>query len=112
MDEDQQQVELHRKVSEAAAIRAMCQMPGFALLRKGFEERVKKNTTRLLDARTSDEDAAKIRRNILLWTEIENMLKHLMLTGDFSAKMLRQFEDIDANTTPAGFQAGGQGEIK
>lgn len=110
MDENQQQAELHRKVSEAAAIRAMCQMPGFALLRRGFEEKVKKATLRLIDARTSDEDAVKIRKNILLWTEIEAVLKHLMLTGDLSAKVLRQFEDIDANITPAGFQASGQGE--
>jgi len=104
MEEEQRAAELHKKVSEAAAIRAMAQMPGFQLLKQGFQDKARKATLRLLDANTSDDDALRIRRQIQVWTEIENMLKHIILTGDFSAKMLREFEDVDAGTTPASFQ--------
>lgn len=108
ISEDQRAAELHRKVAEAAAIRAMCQMPGFELLKKGFKEKIEKATRRMLDSNTTDEQVMEIRKKIMIWTEIESELKHLMLTGDFSARVLRQFEDIDSSTTPAGFQGNQQ----
>lgn len=104
MSEDQRAAALHQKVAEAAAVREMCKTQGFELLKKSFKEKIERATRRMLDSSTTDEQVMEIRKKIMIWTEIEGELKHLMLTGDFSARTLRQFEDIDASPTPAGFQ--------
>lgn len=104
ISDDQRANELHRKIAEAAAVREMCHTPGFELLKKSFREKIEKAMKRMVDPSCSDEQVLEIRKKIQLWTEIENELKHLVVTGAFSEKTLRQFEDLNSSTLPAGFQ--------
>jgi len=98
MDEEIRQNKLQENVNEGNLIRAMCQHPGFGLLQKKFDEKVRKATARLLDTNTSEKDVMELRRKIQVWTEVMIMLKSLMLTGQYSLKMLEEERDLDINT--------------
>lgn len=93
MNDDIREVHLNRRAEEANAIRQMCQTPGFKILQEKFEEKIKKATTLLIDLNTPDEKVKEIRQKIHVWTEITNMLKSLIITGDHASKLLRE-EDL------------------
>lgn len=93
------------KVNEAALLREMANTPGFKILKDRFEEKIKKATNRVLDMTTKDEDIADYRRKIFVWTEITGMMKSLIVTGDYTSKLLQD----DFETQTPSFKAG-QGE--
>lgn len=90
MDEEKQRVVLQDRVQEANLVREMCQTPGFKLLQRKFDERLKKATSKLLDMNTTEEDIKKIRQQMMVWTEITNMLKAFVITGQYSSKVLNE----------------------
>lgn len=96
---------VNKKINDAALIREMGNSPGFKLLKERFEEKIKKATARVLDMSTKDDEVLEYRRKIFIWTELTNMMKSIMLTGDYSSKLL----DEDFETQAPGFRAG-QGE--
>lgn len=104
INDDQRVAALSQKIAEAAAVREMCNTQGFQLLKKSFREKIEKAMKRMVDPSCTDDQVLEIRKKIQLWTEIENELKHLVITGAFSEKTLRQFEDLNSSTLPAGFQ--------
>lgn len=106
MNEDLRLAQLSHKVDDAALIRQMCQTPGFKILKDRFEEKIKKATAVLLDMGTPDAEVAKMRQKIHVWTEITSMLKSLVITGEYAAKILHD-ENLETNTTPVN---NGQGE--
>ena len=64
MSEDNQTFGLHKNINTAAAIRNMCQTPGFKVLQEAFEEKVKKASKQILDPEMSDDD---VKRKIDSW---------------------------------------------
>jgi len=99
MEEDKQSFGLKKNINKAASIRNMCQTPGFAVLREEFESKITKITKKILDPDTTDKEVSELRQKVLLWTEIEKMLKTLMLTGELSKRALDQMDALD-QTSP------------
>jgi len=95
MDDSRREHALHQHVNEGQLIRAMCQTPGFVLLQKKFQDKISKATSRLLDVDTSTEQVLELRRKVQIWTEIEKMLKSMMLTGELSAKALNNLDEFN-----------------
>lgn len=87
---------LQKRVQEAALIREMCGTPGFSILKKRFDEKIQKATSRLLDMSTTDEEIKSIRLKLSVWTEITNMLKALLLTGEYASHTLNS--DLEVNS--------------
>jgi len=106
MEDEIRNAQLSRKVDESVLIRQMCETPGFKLLKEKFEEKIKKATIILLDMNTPDEEVVKLRQKIHVWTEVTNMLKSLILTGDYAVKIIRE-ENLDVISAPIN---NGQGE--
>lgn len=105
MDDAKREHLLHKHVSQAQMIREMCKTPGFALLQEKFKEKISKATQRMLDADTPAEQVMELRGKIQVWTEIEKMLKTILLTGEISSKALNDLDQFDT-TSPL----MGQGE--
>lgn len=106
MNDDPRLAQLANKVEEAALIKQMCSQPGFKVLQSKFDEKIKKATAVLLDMSTSDEDVTKIRQKIHVWTEVTNMLKSLVHTGNYAAHFLSE-ENLEVQNAPIN---NGQGE--
>jgi len=101
MEEEQRKAALNKNIFEATAIREMCQMPGFKILQARFDEKVRKATARLIDVNTTDDEVREIRKKVQIWTELTAMLKSLLITGEYSARILRDLDpDLDSTTTP------------
>lgn len=96
---------LKNHIDEAALIREMANTTGFKILKSRFEEKIKKATDRIINISTPDDEVKKLRQQIGVWTEVTLMLKSIMLTGDYAAKILNQ--DLDSQDTPT---HSGQGE--
>lgn len=105
MDDEKRSHLLHKHVNQANMIREMCRTPGFVLLQEKFKEKVQKATIKLLDADTPAEQALELRRKIQVWSEIEKMLKTIMLTGELSSRAINDLDEFDT-TSPL----KGQGE--
>lgn len=105
MDDSKREHALHKHVNEGQLIRDMCQTPGFKIMQQKFQDKISKATSRILDADTTTEQVIELRQKVQVWTEIEKMLKSLMLTGELSARALNDLEDL--NTAPLN---QGQGE--
>jgi hypothetical protein len=93
MEEDKKNFGLRKNINKAAAIRTMCQTPGFKVLRKAFEDQVKKATKKILNPEMSDEDVKKLRARVQIWMEIEKILKDLMMKGELSKRALDMMEE-------------------
>ena len=96
MEEDKKTFGLRKNINKAAAIRNMCQTPGFTVLKEAFDEKVQKATKQILDPEITDEEVKKLRSKVQLWLEIEKMLKDLMMKGELSKRAL---DIMDLNTT-------------
>jgi len=107
MNEDNRQEHLIRKTQEASLVRQMCETPGFTIIRNKFEDKVKKATSLIVDMSTPDDVVKSLRQKVHVWTEITNLLKTLMVTGDCAARIIREENNLDQNTTPV---LDGQGE--
>jgi len=90
---------LHKNVNKAAAIRNMCQTPGFQILKEEFKAKIEKATKKILDADTSDEEVTKLRQDLRIWTDVEKMLKELMLKGELCKRALDQLDNLN-QTSP------------
>lgn len=99
MEEDKRTFGLRTKINKAAAIRQMCETPGFQILQEEFKGKVEKITSQILDADTSLEEVAVLRQKVQTWTEISKMLKTLMLTGELCKRAL-EGNDLFTNTSP------------
>jgi len=101
MNEDKTRDLLHKHADEALLIRQMCQHPGFKLLQSKFKEKVQRATSRLTDMSISDDEIKKIRQSVFVWTEIETMLKSLLMKGHYASKMM---QDLEVNPLASGEQ--------
>jgi len=97
MNEDSSTFGLERNINQAAAIRHMCQTPGFQILREAFEKKVTKATKKILDPSVTDEEIASLRKQVSVWVEIEKLLKDLMTKGELSRRALDNIQNL--NTT-------------
>jgi len=97
MEEDKQTFGLKQNINKAAAIRSMCQTPGFKVLQEEFKSKIQKATNKILDPDTSIDEVAKLRQDIRIWTDVEKMLKTLMLKGELCVRALDSIET--SNTT-------------
>lgn len=97
MTDDIQVARINQKIDEAAALKEMCNTPGFKILQAKFEEKIKKATVLILDMTTPEEKVKDLRQKIHVWTEITSLLKALILTGNYAARLLRD-TDLDENT--------------
>jgi len=97
----------NKRVQEAAYIREMAHTQGFMILKSKFEEKIQKATARLLDMSTKDDEINEIRKKIFIWTELTNMMKALIISGDYTAKLLAD----DFESQSLGFRTE-QGDTK
>ena len=95
MSEDKQTFGLEKNINKAAAIRNMCQTPGFQVLREAFEEKVHKATKKILDPAITDEEISSLRRQVSVWVEIEKLLKDLMTKGELSKRALENIQALN-----------------
>jgi len=99
MTEDRQTFGLETNIQKAAAIRNMCQTPGFKVLQEAFEEKVRKATKKILDPAVTDEEISSLRRQVSVWVEIEKLLKDLMTKGELSKRALENIQALN-QTSP------------
>lgn len=99
MDENKRLGLLNLKLEERELIKQMCETPGFKLLQREFEEKIKKATNLIIDMNTPDDTVRSLRQKILVWTEIISVLKSLVHTGNCAARILR--DDLLELNTPA-----------
>lgn len=92
MEEDKQTFGLTKNINKAAAVRNMCQTPGFKVLEDLFEERVKKATEAILNPSTTNDQAIEIRNRVAIWVEIKKALKQIQRTGELSKRALDNLE--------------------
>lgn len=99
MNEDKQKDGLVKMVNKGAAIRAMCQTPGFQILQEAFQKKVEKATKKLLDPGMEYREFKVLKQQAQVWLEIEKVLKTFMLTGEGARRALEQLEDLEVDKT-------------
>lgn len=93
---------LHKNVAKAAAIREMCNTKGFKVLQDELEKEIKRVAEKVLDVKTDEQEALKLRRQAQVSVALQSLLKKILITGEFSARTLEQLDNLEAPSIQEG----------